>query len=125
MQGYAGGGKLGGHRRGGGQRHVHGPPRRPQRASASRSKAWSEPPRSATGWTERTVGGFTLDHRVDGSCPGRRTSSDRGVVLRVAVNVEQLLSPSPGGVGRYAAKLVTNLVALGVDVQPVSGPAYP
>jgi glycosyltransferase involved in cell wall biosynthesis len=39
--------------------------------------------------------------------------------LRVAVNVEQLLTPSPGGVGRYAAKLVTNLVALGVEVQPV------
>lgn len=35
------------------------------------------------------------------------------------MNVEQLLSPSPGGVGRYTAKLVTNLVALGVDVQPV------
>jgi glycosyltransferase involved in cell wall biosynthesis len=40
-------------------------------------------------------------------------------VLRVAVNVEQLLSPSPGGVGRYAAKLMSHLVALGVDVQPV------
>ena len=40
-------------------------------------------------------------------------------VLRVAVNVEQLMSPSPGGVGRYTAKLVSNLVALGVDVTPV------
>ena len=40
-------------------------------------------------------------------------------VLRVAVNVEQLMSPSPGGVGRYTAKLVSNLVALGVDVRPV------
>jgi len=39
--------------------------------------------------------------------------------LRVALNVEQLLSPSPGGVGRYAAKLATNLVALGVAVEPV------
>jgi glycosyltransferase involved in cell wall biosynthesis len=39
--------------------------------------------------------------------------------LRVALNVEQLLSPSPGGVGRYAAKLASNLVALGVAVQPV------
>jgi glycosyltransferase involved in cell wall biosynthesis len=39
--------------------------------------------------------------------------------LRVAVNVEQLLTPSPGGVGRYTAKLVTNLVALGVEVLPV------
>jgi glycosyltransferase involved in cell wall biosynthesis len=39
--------------------------------------------------------------------------------LRVAVNAEQLLSPSPGGVGRYAAKLMANLVALGVEVVPV------
>jgi glycosyltransferase involved in cell wall biosynthesis len=39
--------------------------------------------------------------------------------LRVALNVEQLLSPSPGGVGRYTAKLATNLVALGVVVEPV------
>jgi glycosyltransferase involved in cell wall biosynthesis len=39
--------------------------------------------------------------------------------LRVAVNVEQLMSPSPGGVGRYTAKLVSNLVALGLDVRPV------
>ncbi len=39
--------------------------------------------------------------------------------MRVALNVEQLLSPSPGGVGRYTAKLATNLVALGVAVQPV------
>jgi glycosyltransferase involved in cell wall biosynthesis len=35
------------------------------------------------------------------------------------VNVEQLLSPSPGGVGRYAAQLVSHLVALGADVEPV------
>ncbi len=39
--------------------------------------------------------------------------------MRVAVNAEQLLSPSPGGVGRYAAKLMANLVALGVEVVPV------
>jgi glycosyltransferase involved in cell wall biosynthesis len=39
--------------------------------------------------------------------------------LRVALNVEQLLSPSPGGVGRYTAKLAANLVSLGVSVQPV------
>ena len=39
--------------------------------------------------------------------------------MRVAVNVEQLLAPSPGGVGRYTAKLVTNLAALGVEVRPV------
>lgn len=39
--------------------------------------------------------------------------------MRVAVNVEQLLTPSPGGVGRYTAKLVTNLTALGVEVRPV------
>ena len=39
--------------------------------------------------------------------------------MRVAINVEQLMSPSPGGVGRYTAKLVGNLAALGVDVNPV------
>jgi glycosyltransferase involved in cell wall biosynthesis len=39
--------------------------------------------------------------------------------LRVAVNLEQLLSPSPGGVGRYSAKLVASLARLGVEVQPV------
>jgi glycosyltransferase involved in cell wall biosynthesis len=38
--------------------------------------------------------------------------------LRVAVNLEQLLSPSPGGVGRYAAKLVANLVLMGTEIQP-------
>jgi glycosyltransferase involved in cell wall biosynthesis len=40
-------------------------------------------------------------------------------VLRVALNVEQLMLPSPGGVGRYTAKLVTNLAALGVEVVTV------
>jgi glycosyltransferase involved in cell wall biosynthesis len=40
-------------------------------------------------------------------------------VLRVAINVEQLMSPSPGGVGRYTAKLVSNLAALGVEVKTV------
>jgi len=39
--------------------------------------------------------------------------------LRVAVNVEQLMLASPGGVGRYTAKLVANLVAQGVDVRTV------
>ena len=39
--------------------------------------------------------------------------------MRVAVNLEQILSPSPGGVGRYSAKLAGNLVRIGVDVQPV------
>lgn len=39
--------------------------------------------------------------------------------MRVVVNLEQLLSPSPGGVGRYSAKLVANLARLGVEVQPV------
>jgi glycosyltransferase involved in cell wall biosynthesis len=39
--------------------------------------------------------------------------------LRVALNLEQLLSPSPGGVGRYAARLAAGLVSLGVEVQPV------
>lgn len=39
--------------------------------------------------------------------------------MRVAINVEQLLTPSPGGVGRYAAQLATHLVALGVEVIPV------
>lgn len=35
------------------------------------------------------------------------------------MNLEQLLSPSPGGVGRYAAKLAVHLVRLGVDIEPV------
>lgn len=39
--------------------------------------------------------------------------------MRVAVNLEQLLSPSPGGIGRYAARLVANLADLGVEVYPV------
>jgi glycosyltransferase involved in cell wall biosynthesis len=39
--------------------------------------------------------------------------------LRVALNLEQLLSPSPGGVGRYSARLAASLARLGIDVQPV------
>ena len=39
--------------------------------------------------------------------------------MRVAVNVEQLLSPSPGGIGSYTANLVRSLADLGVEVQPV------
>jgi glycosyltransferase involved in cell wall biosynthesis len=35
------------------------------------------------------------------------------------LNLEQLLTPSPGGVGRYSARLAANLVRLGVDVRPV------
>ena len=45
--------------------------------------------------------------------------SCRGAPLRVAFNLEQLLSPSPGGVGRYAARLVSHLAMLGVEVRPV------
>ncbi|MGC8628104.1 MAG: glycosyltransferase family 4 protein [Acidimicrobiales bacterium] len=40
--------------------------------------------------------------------------------MRVAVNVEQLLSSSPGGIGRYTARLVGILADLGVEVQPVT-----
>jgi glycosyltransferase involved in cell wall biosynthesis len=39
--------------------------------------------------------------------------------MRVAVNVEQLLYRSPGGVGRYTAKLVTLLVTVAPDVEVV------
>ena len=39
--------------------------------------------------------------------------------MRVALNLEQLLSPSPGGVGRYCARLAAGLASLGVEVQPV------
>jgi glycosyltransferase involved in cell wall biosynthesis len=39
--------------------------------------------------------------------------------LRVVINLEQLLAPSPGGVGRYAAKLSAHLQELGVEVAPV------
>ncbi len=42
------------------------------------------------------------------------------VPVRVAVNVEQLLSPSPGGIGRYTARLVSILADLGADVHPVA-----
>jgi glycosyltransferase involved in cell wall biosynthesis len=48
-----------------------------------RAKAWSDPPCSATGWMKRIT------------------------LVRVAVNVEQLLYRAPGGIGRYTAKLVT------------------
>lgn len=43
----------------------------------------------------------------------------RIVGLRVAMNLEQLLYPSPGGVGRYAAKLAWHLGDLGVEVRGV------
>lgn len=39
--------------------------------------------------------------------------------MRVVMNLEQLLTPSPGGIGRYAARLSAHLGRLGVDVQPV------
>jgi glycosyltransferase involved in cell wall biosynthesis len=35
------------------------------------------------------------------------------------LNLEQLLTPSPGGVGRYSARLASNLARLGVDVRPM------
>src|SRR5437016_2193422 len=62
------------------------------RLRASRTRAWSEPPRSATGWTERIL------------------------VVRVAINVEQLLQPAPGGIGRYTAELVRLLPERSVDL---------
>src|SRR5713101_9542759 len=64
------------------------------RLRTSRSSAWSDPPRSATGCTERTL------------------------MVRVAVNVEQLLHDAPGGIGRYTAELLRLLPARGVDVTP-------
>jgi glycosyltransferase involved in cell wall biosynthesis len=39
-------------------------------------------------------------------------------MVRVAVNVEQLLHDAPGGIGRYTAELVRLLPGLGVDVTP-------
>ncbi|MHB1931159.1 MAG: glycosyltransferase, partial [Acidimicrobiales bacterium] len=39
--------------------------------------------------------------------------------MRVGVNVEQLLSPSPGGIGRYAAQLVMLLATLPPADEPV------
>jgi glycosyltransferase involved in cell wall biosynthesis len=51
----------------------------------------SDPPRSATGWTE----------------------SSR--IMRVALNLEQLLQPAPGGIGRYTAELARLLPALPAD----------
>ena len=39
-------------------------------------------------------------------------------MVRVAVNVEQLLHEAPGGIGRYTAALVRLLPAHGVDVTP-------
>jgi glycosyltransferase involved in cell wall biosynthesis len=41
------------------------------------------------------------------------------LVLLVAFNLEQVLSPSPGGVGRYAARLAAALAGLGVELAPV------
>ena len=64
------------------------------RLRTSRSSAWSDPPRSATGCTERILS------------------------VRVAVNVEQLLHEAPGGIGRYTAELVRLLPARGVAVTP-------
>src|SRR5439155_20143128 len=64
------------------------------RLRTSRRSAWSDPPRSATGCTERIL------------------------MVRVAVNVEQLLHEAPGGIGRYTAELVRLLPAHGVDVTP-------
>jgi glycosyltransferase involved in cell wall biosynthesis len=39
-------------------------------------------------------------------------------MVRVAVNVEQLLHEAPGGIGRYTAELVRLLPGCGVDVTP-------
>lgn len=39
--------------------------------------------------------------------------------MRVGINVEQLLSPSPGGIGRYAAQLVMLLATLPPADEPV------
>jgi glycosyltransferase involved in cell wall biosynthesis len=39
-------------------------------------------------------------------------------MVRVAVNVEQLLLEAPGGIGRYTAELVRLLPARGIDVTP-------
>jgi glycosyltransferase involved in cell wall biosynthesis len=39
-------------------------------------------------------------------------------MVRVAVNVEQLLQEAPGGIGRYSAELLRLLPAAGVDVVP-------
>src|SRR5438067_11960113 len=64
------------------------------RLRTSRRSAWSDPPRSATGCTERIL------------------------MVRVAVNVEQLLHEAPGGIGRYTAELLRLLPAQGVDVTP-------
>ena len=40
------------------------------------------------------------------------------MIVRVAVNVEQLLHEAPGGIGRYTAELLRLLPAQGVDVTP-------
>ncbi len=42
------------------------------------------------------------------------------MIVRVAVNVEQLLHEAPGGIGRYTAELLRLLPGQGVDVTPFS-----
>jgi glycosyltransferase involved in cell wall biosynthesis len=42
-------------------------------------------------------------------------------MVRVGVNVEQLLHGAPGGIGRYTAELLRLLPAQGVDVTPFTG----
>src|ERR1041384_6224345 len=64
------------------------------RLRTSRRSAWSDPPRSATGCTERIL------------------------MVRVAVNVEHLLHEAPGGIGRYTAELLRLPPAQDVDVTP-------
>ena len=44
--------------------------------------------------------------------------TERILMLRVAVNVEQLLHEAPGGIGRYTAELLRLLPDQGVDVTP-------
>src|SRR5579864_5260317 len=61
-----------------------------------RIRACSEPPPSPTGCTERMR------------------------LLRVAVNAEQLLYRSPGGIGRYTSGLLTVMPRVFPDVEPVA-----
>src|ERR1035437_7149419 len=44
---------------------------------------------------------------------------ERSRLVRVAVNVEQLLYRAPGGIGRYTARLVTLLPVVAPDVTVV------
>src|SRR3954452_18321437 len=92
--------------------------------SPSRTQMDPHPGHEGTGRRVVYSGVGSLEHRGEGARVERATTADARRPLRIAL-LSYRSKPHCGGQGVYVRNLSRELVALGHDVEVVSGPPYP